>query len=241
MESIIPLEIEPQPDDTTCGPTCLHSVYRAYGDEVELEDVIRGVRQLETGGTLAVLLGTDALRRGYRAAIYTYNLDVFDPTWFDLERPELCARLRERASARGEGRLADTARAYEVFLAAGGEIRFRDLSAGLIREHLHRGHPILTGLSATYLYRSARESGQPSRYDDLRGDPQGHFVVLCGYSPRERSVLVADPLQPNPIARGHHYEVRVERLVCAILLGVLTYDANLLIIRPRDGRGSARS
>ena len=33
--------------------------------------------------TLAVLLGCHALRRGYEATIYTFNLQVFDPTWFE--------------------------------------------------------------------------------------------------------------------------------------------------------------
>lgn len=36
----LPFKILPQPDETTCGPTCLHSVYRYWGDEVGLGDVI---------------------------------------------------------------------------------------------------------------------------------------------------------------------------------------------------------
>src|SRR6185369_13364802 len=70
------LEILPQPDDITCGPTCLHAVYRYFGDVIGLDQVIEEVPQLETGGTLAVLLGCHALRRGYDATIYTYNLQV---------------------------------------------------------------------------------------------------------------------------------------------------------------------
>lgn len=47
------LAIETQPDTTTCGPTCLHAVYRHFGDQI-------------------------ALARGYRATIHTWNLEVFD-------------------------------------------------------------------------------------------------------------------------------------------------------------------
>jgi hypothetical protein len=46
-------------------------------------------------------------------------------------------------------------------------------------------------------------------------------------------VLVADPLMPNPMAFRQHYVVNVDRVICAILLGIVTYDANLLIIEPR--------
>lgn len=33
--------------------------------------------------------------------------------------------------------------------------------------------PIIVGLSATYLYKSAREFGANLDYDDLRGEPTG--------------------------------------------------------------------
>ena len=63
------LDILPQPDDSTCGPTCLHAVYRYFGDYVPLPVMVAEVPQLETGGTLASLLGLHALRRGYRARL----------------------------------------------------------------------------------------------------------------------------------------------------------------------------
>src|SRR5436309_2967481 len=79
----LPLEILPQPDESTCGPTCLQAVFRYWGDDEPLESVIARARRLEHGGTLAVFLGCDALRKGYRATLYTYNITVFDPSWFN--------------------------------------------------------------------------------------------------------------------------------------------------------------
>jgi hypothetical protein len=35
-------------------------------------------------------------------------------------------------------------------------------------------------------------------YDDVRGQPQGHFVVLSEYDTETREVVVADPLGENP-------------------------------------------
>ena len=94
----------------------------------------------------------------------------------------------------------------------------------------------MTGLSATYLYRCAREFGPNCDLDDIRGVPAGHFVVLCGYDEKNRTVLVADPFLAHPFGPDHYYEVDAERVIRAILLGVLTYDANLLIIQPRRKR-----
>jgi hypothetical protein len=62
----------------------------------------------------------------------------------------------------------------------------------------------------------------------------GHFVVLTGYDSETRNVFVADPFQLNPVSEGQQYAVNIDRVLCSILLGVLTYDANLVIIGSRE-------
>lgn len=229
----LPVRMLPQPDETTCGPTCLHALYRFWGDSEPLEAVIRRTRSLEDGGgTFAVFLACDALRRGYAATIYTYNLMVFDPTWF-TPGVDLAERLQRQRQAKTDPRLLHATEGYLEFLALGGRLRFADLGRTLIRGTLRRGQPILTGLSSTYLYRTAREFGPDSRPDDVRGSPGGHFVVLAGYDRHRRSVLVADPYGPHPYGPGHEYWMSIDRVLGAILLGVLTHDANLLLIQPR--------
>ena len=225
--------IAPQPDDTTCGPTCLHAIYAYYDDVLPLADVIAETHHFERGGTLGVFLANHALRRGYDATIYTYNLQIFDPTWVKLGTPELKDKLQARSAARTDAMMHAATQAYIEFLDAGGKLKFHDLSRGLIRKVLERGVPILTGLSATFLYRSVRERDdmQP---DDIRGDPVGHFVVLCGYDRERRTVDVADPYPGNPYSETHVYEIGIDRVVCSILLGIVTYDANLVLIEKRS-------
>jgi hypothetical protein len=231
------LRIEPQPTDSACGPTCLQAVYRYYGDDVTLAALIDEVHVLEAGGTLAVSLANHALARGYAATIYTYNLVVFDPTWFQRRDVDLRERLEAQARAKRDPRLLGATRAYREFLDRGGELRFKDLTRKLIRHWLRRERPILTGLSATYLYGCARETGDHVlRPDDLAGVPTGHFVVLSGYDRKKREVLVSDPMRDNPRYGSHIYWVPIDRVISAILLGVLTYDANLLILEPRAER-----
>ncbi|MEJ2696659.1 MAG: C39 family peptidase [Candidatus Sulfobium sp.] len=232
MERFLDFAILPQPDETTCGPSCLHAVYRYYGYDISLDQVIREVRNLEGGGTLDVFLAIHALRRGFSAVIYTYNLAVFDPTWFKQGGADLKERLLAQMRAKDEPKLHVATRGYLEFLDLGGQIRFEDLTTAIIRKYLKRSVPIITGLSSTYLYRSAREVGEKGEEDDIRGEPAGHFVVLCGYNREERTVLVADPFSPNPFSESHTYLVNIDRVLCSILLGVLTYDANFLIVRP---------
>lgn len=230
------LDILPQPDDITCGPTCLQAVYRFFGDGVTLEQVVAEVRQLSGGGTLAALLGAHALRRGYRAQIFTFDLSIFDPTWLPGDNARLIERLRAQAEIKTSAKHLAVTRAYLEFLRLGGMIRFEDLTRGLIRRYLVRKVPIIAGLSSTYLYRAMREVPETNADDDLRGEPGGHFVVLHGYDPASRSVSVADPYAHHPFPGEHRYEAPIDRVVCAILLGVVTYDANLLVVEPPPRR-----
>jgi hypothetical protein len=232
MRTRLPLEMMPQPDETTCGPSCLHAVYRYYGEDVALGKVIREVQSLESGGTLEVFLACHALKKGYSAAIYTYNLTVFDPTWFAPGGPDIRQRLAAQMRVKDDAKLHIATKGYLEFIELGGELRFEDLTTSLIRKYLNRSVPVLAGLSSTYLYRSPRELGVNGKWDDVKGDSAGHFVVLSGYDREERTVLVADPLKPNPVSPVHRYMVNIDRVLCSILLGVLTYDASLLIIRP---------
>src|SRR5688500_11566743 len=99
----LPVNILPQPDETTCGPTCLHAVYRYWGATEPLDEVISRNYRMQHGGTYAVYLACDALRKGYRATIYTYNLLVFDPTWFK-RGVDIADRLRRQLDFKMERR-----------------------------------------------------------------------------------------------------------------------------------------
>ncbi|MFY0606114.1 MAG: C39 family peptidase [Cyclobacteriaceae bacterium] len=223
------LDIHAQPNDETCGPTCLQSVYRYYNDHIDLADVISEVKTLSTGGTLAVMLGNHALSRGYKVTIYTYNLQMFDPTWF-TPGVDLKAKIEEQLLMKQSNRIAVASGAYLKFLDLGGKIKYEELSPKLIRKILHQNHPILTGLSATYLYNCSREIGELNEYHDVLGEPTGHFVVVHGYDALERVAQIADPLSSNPLSDTHYYRVPLQRLINSILLGIVTYDANLLVI-----------
>jgi hypothetical protein len=225
-EQSLPLVIERQPDDTTCGPTCLHAVYQFHGDDVPLEAVIAEAQRLEEGGTLAALLGSHALSRGYKVTIHTYNLQVFDPTWFRDGALPIARKLMQLAENRTDRKLKSAARAYIQYL-------------DLLRRYLKRGVPILTGLSSTFLYRAARELPGTNDSDDVRGHPAGHFVVLSGYREVTREVRVSDPWHPNPVSEEGTYWVSMSRVINSILLGILTYDANLVIIEKKNDPSGA--
>src|SRR5512133_110590 len=143
----LPLRILAQPTETTCGPTGLHALYRYWGSETTLDTVVARTRTLRRGGTFAVFLACDALKQGYSATIYTFNINVFDPTWF-RPRSDVAERLSAQRQVKCDRRLPYATEGYLEFLRLGGKLRFTDLSPPLVRGLLRRHHPIITGLSS---------------------------------------------------------------------------------------------
>ena len=109
---------------------------------------------------------------------------------------------------------------------------FEDLSISLLQRLLNEGTPILAGLSSTWLYRSQRENPLTCEDDPINGEPAGHFVVMNGLT-SSFEAMIADPYKKNPLGKTNYYSVSLSRLMNAILLGISTYDGNLLIIRKK--------
>ena len=226
-------DIKAQPDEVTCGPTCLHALYQYYNDPISLKEVIKEVKSLKAGGTLAVMLANHALKRGYQACIYTYNLNIFDPTWFSLSSKKMITMLQKQMRYKSKNRtLQVESKAYLKFLQAGGKLKYEELDSNLIKNFLRQSVPVLTGLSATYLYSTSREIPHNNKYDSVKGEPAGHFVVINGFDNPTDHAYLADPMHPNPL-KSQYYSVNFDRLINSIMLGIMTYDANLLIIQPK--------
>jgi hypothetical protein len=223
-----------QPDDVTCGPTALRKVYHFYGADVPMSAILGEIDRNADGGTLAVNLATSAARRGFGARIYSYDLRIFDPTWRDLPRERLEEKIRRRIPHLTHSKTRQSARAYLDLLDLGGDLAFDELTPGLLKRILNRGHPILAGLSATHLYGMPRERHDPETHllldDDEAGDPMGHFVVISGYEHWGRRFIVLDPSEHVPQTEDGRLIVDAQRLTNSILLGDLTYDAVLLEI-----------
>ena len=227
-----------QPDDVTCGPTCLRKVYHYFGVELPVDDVVGEIDRNEDGGTLAVFLASSAIRRGFRARIYSYDLRIFDPTWADLAGAALADKVEARLPHLRQPEARRAGQAYLDFLRMGGEIEFEELTPALLKRILNRNHPILAGLSATYLYRMPRERHDPDTHelldDDVAGDPIGHFIVISGYQHWGRRFVVLDPSAHIPATADGRLLVDAQRLINAIMLGALTYDAVLLELWPAN-------
>jgi hypothetical protein len=147
-----------------------------------------------------------------------------------LSNQELIAKLELQRHYKKNRKLRTSSEGYIEFLQHGGKIRFEDLNTELLLATLHGGGPVIAGLSSTFLYKSMREDPRTNVNDDIKGRPSGHFVIITGVDLEARTVQITDPYFPNAISDIQTYTVTTSRLMGALLLGVVTYDANLLVI-----------
>lgn len=228
-EMKLELFVSKQPDDESCGITCLQAIYNYYGLETTLEGLKHQIEHWQTGGTVSVNLARNALAMGFAAEIYTYNIKIFDPTWNNLAPRELEHKLRMRQRRIRSKKQKKVIGFYLDFLRKGGILRFDDLSEDLFDRLFTDHKPVICGLSATYLYQNMRETAD-NQEDDIVGQPVGHFVVVSGWDSAERTVTISDPLSKNPISETGTYLLPFTKFSNAVMLGILTYDENLLVI-----------
>lgn len=235
-------EIPKQTDGVSCGPTSLYAVYRHYGLDVTLEQVSKDVERMPNQGTLDAFLGIDALKRGMTATIVSSNIGVLDPSWKGMEGDALAAKLesyRNTMNAAGKYTEATVADAYARFVRMGGVLQVMsamptqtcckvNIPCGFTFNKFDENLPAICGLSYTALFHETREDDATNEVTDM-GRPVGQFVVVTG-KPCWDYYDIADPWD-GP--RGQHYSLCYDELDRAILLGTLTNDGGILIVKPK--------
>jgi peptidase C39-like protein len=226
------LHVSKQPDDESCGITCLQAIYDYYSHPTSLDKLKHEIEHWQTGGTVAVNLARHALTHGFEAEIHSYNIKIFDPSWNDLGPKDLALKLKKRQRKIRSKKQKQVIGFYLDFLRKGGVLKFDDLDEALFTRLFKAHHPIICGLSATYLYQQMRETPD-NQEDDIIGQPVGHFVVVSGWDPQSRTVTIQDPLRKNPLSDSGTYTLPFTKFSNAVMLGILTYDENLLVIRTK--------
>lgn len=176
-------------------------MYRYFGLQTQLNHLVKVIPQLKNGGTHGVILGQHALRHGFNVELITYNLYMFDPTWFQNPKVNLIDKLQQQMQVKTRAGFQRASRHYLEFLKLGGRISMRELNADLIRHYLKQHLPILTGLNSTYLYQEKRFIAETDVTDEFAGTPEGHFVVICGSHPNKKPCASPTPIIPTPSAK----------------------------------------
>jgi len=216
-----------------CGPASLAQLLDYYGCPKTIDEIIKKM-ELSVDlsiGTFDGFLGKAAIEFGFKARIITQNIYVFDPTWYKLSRNKLLKKLKVLKKNVNPKNifLKLCVDGYIKFLKAGGKIDFIPLTKELLINLLKK-HPLLIGISATYLYKTKRYDFKKKKASDISGHPAGHFLILNGYDPKTDKFYITDSWYKIPFSKIGKYKVKSDILINAMFLGQATYDCTVLEI-----------
>lgn len=216
----------------TCGPSALQQVLAYYGVKKSLKEILRNVKLYEYG-TWGCNLLSYALKLGFKAEIVTHYLDIFDPTWFKLSKKGLIKKLKLRLKHAKE-KDKHGIKGYIRFLEFGGRIRFEIIKEKIIKDYLKKKIPVIACFCFTALWKSKRayskkmRKGYKSILSDIKGVPEGHFIVISGYT--KDKFFITDPSYNTPYAKTGKYTVPAKELIAYILMWEY---GNICVVKPK--------
>ena len=181
-----------------CIPACLQQVFAYYDKEVSQEEILNSLDKPERGMSVPAA-GTFAKRSGFNPTIVTNNMDIFDPTWFDVGSEKLIQHLKEKKSSLDEYNKS-VVEDFLEYLEIGGQIGFDTIDSELFVRSLSNKVPVIIELSSTDLYKK-KDSGEI----------EGHGVVIAGFDGDK--VKVVDPDRDNPYDKTGVYWIPISDIM----------------------------
>lgn len=241
MQSVnYPINHQYQPTNTTCSPTALSMLLEHYDRKLDPRDIEAKVPQCvnnkgEKIGTINQQLATWCLENGFSVTLYTFECQIIDQSWSELNTEQLLERMKLRKDGRvvpgmGEEWTKQYTQAYIDFVSAGGDLRIQPaVTTKLLYELLNIG-PFLPCVSYSTLYGAARSRNTDeleSVDDDINGSAKNHSIVVYG-NDEAGNFLIADPWK-----RPGLHTIEPERMLAAISTAQIECDNLLFQVQPK--------
>lgn len=194
----------------SCIPACLQQVFGYFAKPISQKEIMKNIKNPQNGMSIPAA-GAFAKKYGFRPIIITNNINIFDPSWFNLSNEKLLMDLQKRkkfVNKYNQSLIND----YLEYLKLGGRISFKTINQGLLTKYLSQNIPIIMELSSTFLYKK-RKSTKPGRFNDaFKGEIEGHGIVVAGFDKNKFKVVDPDS-KSNPYSKSGIYWVFIDELI----------------------------
>ena len=212
----------------SCIPACLQEVFGYYGEQISQEEIME-ISENPKLGVALVETGIFSLKHNYKSLIITNNINIFDPTWFRLDNNKLKLNLNKRAKF-----VDDLSKfmidKYIKFLDSGGEINFETINPTLFKKYLSIKVPIIMELASTFLYKLAKSTSSGSFDDAIRGQIEGHGIVIAGFDDEDNFLIIDPNSKKSPSKTGVYWVNSAELMMSFALLE----GKSLLLLQKSD-------
>ncbi|MCD6476840.1 MAG: C39 family peptidase [Candidatus Aenigmarchaeota archaeon] len=214
-----------------CGPICLKQVME-YFDNVkyEVKSIIKETKSKYMNNDWIFLLAIAAMKRGFKAKVITLSTEIFDPSWSELDNKKLVKKFKKRLEYLKSKKNKDYyIRAFNIaplekaieFIEKGGNLVFSPIYEELIEYFIKNKIPVIVTVNENIFYGIKRLYNE--EYDDIRGNANGHMVVISGFD--KKNFIITDPERLSDRKKGIIKRNKKFMLNC-----ILTFSPNLLII-----------
>ena len=201
--------------DSTCGPSCLVAIYESLGEKVDKQTILNELNISDSDYTYLPQIARHMLKRNLEIKLISPNSYVFSPEWAQLSREQVITELRDWIVLNAKNEWLLTAIHSLFFLEEGGTVEITDLTTELLDSHLDAGWSLLCLVEPSWLW-GKRKIAKKAEYDSVRGNADGHFIVV--YDRTETEYIISDPYPTSLPGKEHTYQVDKARLITATYL-----------------------
>lgn len=219
--------IQQKSDSKTCGPNCLLNIYSYLGITTNLESILEDLRISDKDTTHLPQLARHLHKNKLETIILSSNPHNISPAWKDLPKEELISQLKEWIVHHNDSIWLRDAIFLLYYLQEGGQIKIVQLSTELIDHYIHQDYLIVSCLEESWLWEKRKVSGEV-KFDDIKGNARGHFVVI--YNQSDQTYQVSDPYPTEISNKDGLYSVDKQQL----LISTLVWGAQIIAVRKKS-------
>lgn len=199
----------------SCVPACLEQVLGYYKVKVDQKEILATLKMPEYGMSIPSA-GSYLIESGFNPSIITNDIIIFDRSWLRLNPAELIKKINKRRKYLDayHRSLVDD---YVKYLKADGNIGFQILNANTIEKFLSKDIPIIAELASNFLYNKSKSTKAGAFDDSIKGDIDGHAVVIAGFDKvKKKFKLIDTDGRKNPYSKKGIYWVDSDLLLASI-------------------------
>lgn len=197
-------------------------VYAIKGKKISVQDILKDFHHDEKGDpTYPPQLTRHFLQHGLKTKVTISNSRAISPAWGNISREELIENLKLWITLHQKDDWREYGLQVLFYLQEKGEIALQSYTSQTLKEMLDRGSLLILGVDEDWIWgHRFKQEGKKRIIDDIKGNVEGHFVLITGYQDNKFHVL--DPFPTNIEGRHGTYDIDVNQLTNASLIWAST-------------------
>lgn len=198
-----------------CGPISVYTIHQFFGTTITTAEILKDLGVSTKTSTFPSQLAQHLRSFPYDVQLLTSCSYLVSPHWIGKSSLFIAEELQQWLVHHKRSPWRKGAQFLRDYLASGGMIKIINLTTHILDEYLEGGYLILACLEESWLWGRRKIVGK-AFFDDVKGSPRGHFVVL--FDGNDHEYAISDPFPTGLPGRSGNYFVSKDTVMISILL-----------------------